>query len=167
MDRWGHSPDLATSIHRLHRPMVCRCWAVGPTIFYPGWQSFRFGMSIRNFAQEFTYEKESFELPLTFTIGVAMNIMDVLEMEDQTLLFSIDAEHPRDYTERVRFGAEYLLFDMFAFRAGYKTNHDVEGFSAGVGFFYNFSGTNIKIDYAYSDIKFFDAVNRFTVGFSF
>jgi hypothetical protein len=137
------------------------------TIFYPGWKSFGFGMSIRNFSAEFEYEKESFELPLTFNIGVSMNVMDLFDMQEETLLLSLDAVHPRDYTERIKVGAEYLLMDMVAIRAGYKTNHDIEGFSAGFGFFYEVSEIELKIDYSYSDVEFFDAVNRFTVGFVF
>jgi len=137
------------------------------TIFYPGWESFGFGMSIRNFSKEFEYEKESFELPLTFNIGVSMNVMDLFDMPDQTLLLAVDAVHPRDYTERIKFGAEYLLMDMIAVRAGYKTNHDIESFSGGLGFIYEASGMNFHIDYSYSEIEFFDAVNRFTFGFSY
>jgi hypothetical protein len=124
-------------------------------------------MSVRNFSKEFEYERESFELPLTFNIGVSMNVMDLFDMPDQTLLLAVDAVHPRDYTERLKFGAEYLLLDMIAVRAGYKTNHDIESFSGGLGFAYEASGMNFHIDYSYSEIEFFDAVNRFTFGFSF
>jgi hypothetical protein len=64
-------------------------------------------------------------------------------------------------------GAEYVFMDMLALRAGYKTNYDNEGFTFGAGLFYEVSGVNIKIDYSYGAMEFFDAVNRFTVGFSF
>jgi hypothetical protein len=137
------------------------------TLFYPGWESLRFGISVKNFGDELTYEQESFETPLTFTMGVAMNVLDLTSAEDQTLLLTFDAVHPRDYTERIKIGAEYLLFNMFAFRAGYKTNHDIEGFSGGLGFFYDFSGVGLRIDYSYSDVKHFDAVQRISAGFSF
>jgi hypothetical protein len=137
------------------------------TVFYPGWESLRFGISVKNFGDELTYEQESFETPLTFTMGLAMNVLDLTSAEDQTLLLTLDAVHPRDYTERIKVGLEYQLFNMFAFRGGYKTNHDVEGFSGGIGFFYDFSGVGLRIDYAYSDIKYFDAVQRISAGFSF
>ena len=137
------------------------------TVFYPGWESFRFGISVKNFGDEITYERESFETPLTFTIGVAMNILDLTASEDQTLLLTVDAVHPRDYTERVRIGGEYILMNMFAFRAGYITNHDVMGASGGLGFFYDFSGVGLRIDYSYSDTEYFDAVQRISAGFSF
>jgi hypothetical protein len=137
------------------------------TIFYPGWESFGFGISVKNFGPELEYEQESFEMPLTFTIGISMNLFDLMAVENQQLLLAIDAEHPRDYTERVKFGAEYKFMDIFALRAGYKTNHDIEGFFGGVGVDVDFAGFGARIDYAYSDIKFFDAVHRFSIGLSY
>jgi len=138
------------------------------TIYYPGFKSFRFGMSIRNFSEEFKYEKEGFQLPLTFTIGIAMDVMDLIsEDHSDKLLVAIDALHPRDYSERLHFGAEYQLMSMFAFRAGYKYNYDIESFSVGMGFMKEFGGIGVKIDYAYSDIDYFDAINRFSLGISF
>jgi len=138
------------------------------TIFYPGWKSFRFGMSIRNFSQEFKYQKEGFQLPLTFKIGVAMDVLDLVNEEHHgQLLVAVDALHPRDYSERMHFGAEYLFMDMFALRAGYKTNYDEEGLTAGFGINYKVSNIQLKVDYAYSSFGIFDAVNRFSLGFSF
>ncbi len=137
------------------------------TIFYPGWKSLRFGMTIRNFSREFTYEQESFELPLTFTFGIAMNVFDFIDIQDQSLLIAIDAVHPRDFSERINLGAEYNVFNMVAIRAGYKTNSDVEGLTLGIGLYYNLSGIKLKVDYSYSKMNYFDNVNRFTVGFAF
>lgn len=137
------------------------------TIFYPGFKSFRFGMSIRNFSRELKYQEENFQLPLTFTIGAAMNVMDFMDMEDQTLLVSIDAIHPRDYSERLHFGAEYWVLGMAAVRVGYKHNYDEEGLTAGLGFCQSLAGFDLKIDYAYAPMDIFDSVNRFTIGLGF
>lgn len=138
------------------------------TVFYPGWKSFRFGMSIRNFSRELKYEQESFQLPLTFRIGVAMDVLDLMgEEHENSLLVSVDALHPRDYSERLHIGAEYLFMDMVAFRAGYKSNYDVEGLTAGIGFMYDVSGFKVKLDYSYANFDIFDSVNRFSVGFAF
>jgi hypothetical protein len=137
------------------------------TIFYPGWHSFRFGVSARNFGQELTYEQESFELPLTFTIGVAMDVMDFVDTESQNLLLTVDAVHPRDFGERIHFGLEYTFLSMFALRGGYKVNYDVEDYALGVGFFKDFGEFLVKVDYAYSNMKFFDGINRLTIGFGF
>jgi hypothetical protein len=137
------------------------------TIFYPGFKSFRFGMSVRNFSGELKYQKEGFQLPLTFTIGVAMDVLDIMGEHKNPLLLAVDAIHPRDYSERINIGAEYLFMDMFALRLGYKVNYDEENFTAGVGFKKQVRGSELKVDYAYSAMDLFDAVNRFSVGFSF
>ena len=137
------------------------------TIFYPGFKSFRLGMNIRNFSSQFKYEKTAFQLPLTFTLGFAMDVLDFMGEHKNPLLISIDAIHPRDYTERTHIGAEYVFMDMFAFRGGYKFNYDEEGLTAGFGFNYNLAGFDMKLDYSYSDFGIFDAINRFSFGFSF
>ena len=137
------------------------------TIFYPGYKSFRFGMSIRNFADEFTYQRETFQLPLTFTIGVAMDVLDFLGDHTDKFVVAVDAVHPRDYSERIHFGGEYSLKDMFFLRAGYKHNYDIEGFSAGVGFKTDYYGMDVKLDYSFSSTDIFTDVHRFSIGFAF
>ncbi|OGC02988.1 hypothetical protein A2V82_02720 [candidate division KSB1 bacterium RBG_16_48_16] len=138
------------------------------TIFYPGFQSLRIGMSVNNFSEQFKYQEEAFQLPLTFKVGAAMDILDVLMGEhNDPLLISIDALHPRDYTERIHVGGEYWYNGMIALRSGYKFNYDEEGFSAGVGLKQTIAGMNIKLDYAYSDLGIFETVSRFSFGISF
>ncbi len=137
------------------------------TVFYPGFQSLRFGMSVRNFSRELKYEQEGFQLPLTFTIGVAMDIMDLVGEHSSPLLIAIDAVHPRDYSERIHVGAEYVLMDMIALRGGYKFNYDEEGLTFGVGFNPSVAGIDLKVDYAYSSFGIWDLVNRFSIGVSF
>ena len=137
------------------------------TVFYPGFKSFRFGMSIRNFSRDFRYQEESFSLPLTFRIGFAMDVLDFLGDHSNPLLIAVDAIHPRDYTERINLGAEYLLNNMFAFRFGYRFNYDIEGLTAGFGAMLNVGPSSIRIDYAYSDMGPFGMTNRIAVGFSF
>ena len=138
------------------------------TIFYPGfYPSFRLGMAIRNFSTQFKYEEESFQLPLQFIIGFAFDVLDLAGEHENALLFSFDYSHPRDYTPRVHFGAEYLFMGMFALRAGYKLNYDVEGASGGIGFVKDFDGFGVRLGWSYSNVDVFDAVNRFEFGFSF
>jgi hypothetical protein len=134
------------------------------TIFYPGFKSFRFGMSVRNFNPgSVTYEEYGFQLPLTFKIGVGMDILDLFgEHPGQSLLVSIDASHPRDYTERLQIGGEYSI-GILKLRAGYKFNYAEEGLCAGVGIYVG----NIKLDYAYSEFGSFDLVNRVSLGILF
>jgi len=137
------------------------------TIFYPGFKSFRFGMTIRNFSPEFKYVEEGFELPLTFIIGFAMDVLDFMGEHQNQLLVSLDATHPRDYSERIHLGAEYLFMNMVSLRTGYKFNYDVEGLSAGVGLQQEIGGLKVDIGYSFSESEYFDAVNRISIGLSY
>jgi hypothetical protein len=137
------------------------------TIFYPGFKSFRIGMNIRNFAQEFKYEEEGFELPLTFVIGVAMDVLDLVGTHENSLFLSIDAVHPRDYTERLNFGAEYTFMKMLSLRVGYKYNYDNEGFTAGIGFQQQIGNASVNVGYAYTPMQYFNTVHRLSVGISY
>ncbi len=142
-------------------------WDFG-TIFFPGKSSFRFGMSVRNFSQEMIYEQYSFELPITFTIGAAADVFELLGMsEKQSLLVALDAVHPRDYTERVHLGLEYGLNDMFFFRTGYKFNYDSEGLSVGAGVNLSLGKLKTNISYALSQAGDFSPVNRISVSVNF
>lgn len=142
-------------------------WDFG-TIFYPNQSSFRFGMSIRNFSQEMIYEQYSFELPITFTIGVAADLFEILGMaQNQSLLLAFDAVHPRDYTERVHLGMEYGFNDLLFFRTGYKFNYDSEGFSVGGGVNLSLGKFATHISYALSQAGDFSPVNRVTISANF
>jgi hypothetical protein len=133
------------------------------TIFYPGFKSFRFGMCVRNFSGAVKYEEYGFQLPLTFKIGIGMDVLDLFgEHPGQSFLVAIDAVHPRDYTERLQIGGEYSI-GMLKLRAGYKFNYDEEGLCAGVGIY----AKGVKLDYAYNAFGAFDLVNRITLGVSF
>jgi hypothetical protein len=139
------------------------------TIFYPGFKSFRLGMSIVNFSPAVRYEFEegrtnSFVLPLTFRMGVAMDILDFLgEHPNHSLLVDLELVHPRDYTKRYHLGVELSILEMLKLRAGYKVGYDEEGLCFGGGI----HAANIKLDYAYSEFGIFDFVNRFSFGIGF
>ena len=140
------------------------------TLFYPGFRSFRMGMSIRNFSPQFVYQSTEFELPLTFTLGFAMDLFDFMPSlgETQSLVLAVDMVHPRDYTERLNVGGEYWYMDMIALRGGYRFNYDEESFTAGAGIKYEIEGgLGLKIDYSYCEMEFFDAINRLSLGVSF
>jgi len=134
------------------------------TMFYPGYKSLRLGMTIVNFSPEFKYEKYGFQLPLTFKVGAAMDILELFgEYVDHSLVLDIEGIHPRDYTQRIHVGGEYWFKNMVAIRAGYKFNYDIESLTIGIGF--KIGG--LKFDYAYGDLEYFNAVNRFAIGFNF
>lgn len=137
-------------------------------LYRTGFRSLNFGMTIRNFARELQFEREPFQLPLTFKIGVSMNVFDLLldQSQDQSLLVLVDAEHPRDYPEQLRMGAEYKLFNVFAFRAGYTSPSDVQNFTFGFGARQSLLNTDLGIDFSYTKYKYLKDIYRFTFEFS-
>lgn len=138
-------------------------------LYKTGFKSLNFGMSLRNFSQEIEYIEESFQLPLTFKIGLSMNLFDFLEVpkEEHAFNFSIDAEHPRDYKEQVHIGGEYTFYNILSLRLGYTSPTDEQGINAGVGVKHNLVGFNLGIDYAYLDFGVFENVHRFSINISY
>ncbi len=132
------------------------------TLYYTGWKDLRLGMSVRNFSQQGRYVDQRFELPLTMTIGVAMNVMSIWTDDTMHKLnVALDWSHPRDYEERLHLGFEYVLAEMLAVRAGYKFNYDEEGLTFGVGIDKKFGSFGIRFDYAYGAFgDFFNQVHR-------
>jgi hypothetical protein len=133
------------------------------TQFKTGFKSLVFGMSIRNFSQEIKYAYEGFQLPLVFNLGVSMNLMDFINpSSEQILLVCIDADHNRDYPERLKFGVEYQLMKVISLRGGYMTSSVESGFSFGIGMSYK----GLVLDYSYTPIPVFNGIQRITTRFS-
>ena len=135
--------------------------------FYPGLKSVRFGMSIRNFGPSVKYEEITAQLPLTFGVGIAMDMMDLIvpaHSQDNSLLISAEFVHPNNYTERVNVGLEYKLMKLLALRGGYQSNTDLAGFSGGIGITPpTVGGAKLEIGYSYSVLDIFDGINRFSI----
>lgn len=134
-------------------------------LFYPGFKSFAFGMSVRNFSPRVTYEQIGFEMPLTFSLGIGLDALDFVMEEHQGYSFKIGAEmlHPRDWQEQFHLGGELGYLDMIFLRAGYKFRYAQEGLNLGVGL--DIKG--VKIDYSYSPFELFDTINRISAGLAF
>jgi hypothetical protein len=134
------------------------------TLFYPGFKSFAFGMSVRNFSNEIKYEQEGFQLPLTFSIGISMNAMDFFPSlaKFQHLNVSIDAVHPRSYPEYINVGLEYVFQNILSLRYGYQSDRDERSSNFGVGL----QLFGLTFDYSYTPFGIFNEVQRFTLRFS-
>ncbi len=138
--------------------------------FFPGYKSFRFAMSIRNFSSAATYEEISAQLPLIFQVGVGVDLFDVLApglTNNNSLMLSTEFLHPNNYTERVNIGGEYLFSGLIALRGGYEFNRDIAGLSAGFGLTPTLGGNRFELNYSYSAFDVFDGVNRFSLVASF
>ena len=140
------------------------------TLFYTGYHDLRFGVSVKNLSTEKAYRFETFPLPLTFTFGIAMDVLQAYFLEQgsaQSLTLLVDAVHPRDFSERVHLGVEYGYNQMFFLRGGYKTNHDEQGLTLGAGLDVDISDFSLGVDYSYLDFGNFDAVHIFSFDFGF
>jgi len=133
------------------------------TLFKTGWKSLVFGMSVRNFSNEIQYEAESFQLPLTFSMGISMNVMDLFTRisENHRLLLSLDAVHPRSYPEYLDVGIEYSLRNLIHLRYGYLGNRDERSSTFGIGL----QVANIQFDYCYIPFGVFNETQNFTLRF--
>ncbi len=136
------------------------------TIFKPGFKSFAFGMSIRNFSKEISYRSGStqFELPITFTLGVSMDVMDLMNDRSfvNSFFVSVNAVHNRDYYEQYYLGGECDVLDVLKLRLGYVSNSDEMGASFGFGV----HQYGLAVDYAYTPFGVFTKVQRVTIRYS-
>jgi hypothetical protein len=135
------------------------------TIYRTGLKSLAFGVSINNFSREIKYERESFQLPLSFKIGISMDLMDLMPdlADNHSLYLSVDAVHPRSFVEYLNIGGEYVFSKTVALRAGYITHHTEYGLTAGIGV----QKFGIGVDYSFMPHKIFSDIQRFSVRFSF
>ncbi len=138
------------------------------TLYETGWNDFSFGMMVRNFSQEIKYQTEGFQLPLTFSIGASIDLSDFIFLSflksplnrDSKFMLSVDALHPRSYSERTHIGIEYNPLSILYLRTGYYGNYDERGLTYGVGFKVARKDTGIGIDYAFTPFGIFDSVQQ-------
>ncbi len=131
-------------------------------MYKTGFRSMTFAMSVRNFARELKYEQENFELPLTFRIGVTMDVLDLTNLDQDMHSFniSVDANRPRDFAEQIMIGGEYMIMQTVSLRAGYTFPTDVEGVNLGVGVHRDLGSFGFAFNYSYTTFDIFDAVHR-------
>ena len=98
------------------------------------------------------YTTDYFEMPLTFRVGVAM---DVFKHDIIRATVALDAVHPNDNSEYLNVGLECGYDEMFFVRAGYKTlfMQDAEGgLTVGGGLRWHIGGSSyLKVHYALAD----------------
>lgn len=111
---------------------------------------------------------QSWELPLTFRVGLGTYALD---NENYSLLVEADANDTRDYQLRYNMGGEFnfKLGDeqKLSVRAGYKGEYDEEGITFGAGLFLTLSNYNFKFDYAFADVVRLGNVHRYSLSILF
>jgi len=135
------------------------------TQFKTGYKSLVFGMSVRNFSQQVKYAEEGFQAPLVFTLGISMNLIDLIDENslNHSLSISIDASHYIDHPEQIKIGLEYRFMNTLSLRGGYANDNGGNGLSFGLGV----SQLGFAFDYAYMPFGVFDKVQRMTTRFTF
>ena len=163
--------NLGTNIHTLGGPEIENVvsgfvFDFG-MIYKTGLKGFDFGMSIKNFATDFKFEEFAFEAPITFKVGLAVNVFEVFNENESNnyLLLAIDAVHPRDYDEHLNIGLEYKIFNMISFRTGYKFNYSEQSFTAGIGVNYIIGSMDLRFNYSYGTFGIWSNVQRLSIGF--
>ena len=138
--------------------------------YYTGFKNFRFGMAIRNFSSNIVREAIYEQLPLTFTVGTAIDLMDFVNpshSNSDALTLAVDFLHSNNYSERFNIGGEYKFLGMIALRGGYQTNRDLASWSAGIGVNKNINGSEVNVNYSFSKMDVFKDISRISIGFSF
>ncbi|MFI5405511.1 MAG: PorV/PorQ family protein [Nitrososphaerales archaeon] len=138
--------------------------------YQTSFNGFAFGMYLRNFATNLKREEVEEQLPLVFSFGASINLLEVIQekkSDDSSVLFEIDFLHQNNYSERVNLGMEYQFLQLFFIRGGYQTNRDLASWSGGLGFKTTLSDYEVGLDYSYSSFEYFTSVNRLSLVFSF
>jgi hypothetical protein len=130
----------------------------------------RFGAAMTNISREIKYERESAKFPLpfavSFSLGVALLTFTDIDSESHNLFVGFESVHPRDFKEKMKFGAEYTYANLFIIRTGYMHNYDERGLTFGLGVRHRLQEMKFRMDYAYQDFGIFNGVHTISVGFS-
>ncbi len=117
------------------------------------------GISATNLGSMSKFRNEGSDLPTRMNVGASYNLTE----SDFNFFFAsryaISSEKEGNHFNN---GIEVSYRQTIAFRIGYQTGYDSRGFSAGLGFRYEFA----KLDYAYVPFSFsLGNAHLFTIGF--
>lgn len=116
------------------------------------------------------YQTGSFTLPMLFRFGVSYQL--ILNSISSEITFAVDLLKPNNDKESVNLGIEYMLFNTFALRAGYKSlflDNSSGGLSLGFGLILSplASKFEVTVDYAYIDLGLLNHVHTFGLDLRF
>lgn len=110
-----------------------------------------------------------FDLPTNFQLGLsyAPTLDDVNSLTVSSLF-----QNNNFSEDEYKFGLEYGYDNLVFLRGGYamtakNSSNYIYGFSAGVGINYDLGGLDVKVDYAYRDVKFFGGNHVFGISLGF
>ncbi len=131
------------------------------TLYVTHFRDFRFGIRIANFGSSMTYVDEAYPLPINFTFGFSMN---VIERPGNKLLGTVSVTKPNEGKPLGQVGVEWNVDRILFLRSGYNLNHSVETYSFGGGVALQVQGLTLNVDYSYSGYKLLGAVHRLSIG---
>ncbi|MGM0381179.1 MAG: PorV/PorQ family protein [bacterium] len=144
--------------------------AVGPALdvglqWHPRSDSlpFSLGLVVANMGPGLKFEEQTENLPLLAQGGASLYLAEVGGPD-----IDIHGElehHPNDSENFYRFGAEWLIYDLFSLRMGYDNSRDIDDKKFTYGFGYHSESKNLEFNYALVPQGDFDHVHRF--GFTF
>ena len=120
--------------------------------------------------QYYKIDAAGFELPSTLELGLGYQYN--LNADNQVMLNAV-FQNSNFYGDEYKLGLEYGYNKLLFLRAGYDIMPDITsdaniyGMTAVFGINYNLGGLDFKLDYAYRDVKYFDANHVFTVTLGF
>ncbi len=163
-------------------------------IYQTDFRNMRIGMSILNFGTDMKLEgddlrrpidiDESIEsnndrieaflgvdewpMPLVFRVGIAL---DLIQLEDHSVLFALDAKHPNDNSESLDVGVEYGFKNLLYLRGGYRSlfssQSEDQSATMGFGLNYEFNGVNTEFGAAYMTHEYLNNPLMWTIAINF
>ncbi len=134
-----------------------------------GYRSIQIAASVQNFGPDLKYASETNPAPMLFRYGIAADVIGqnalLFNEADNRLTIAFDLFQPNDYAQQAHLGGEYEFEGVFALRAGYKFNYDVEGLTLGAGFKQPVGAVKLTIDYSYGAMgTYLGYVQRLSLG---
>ena len=140
-----------------------------------GWRGLVFGAAMTNLGGDLKYYQSGAPIPLTFSIGASVNLA---EQDNSTVVAMLDATKRQDSEQLYFGGLEWSILDQFQLRGGYKMgfsgskdDFDIdttdEGLSFGGGLNFDWGGTKLYLDYAFTEFNLLDNTHRFSLYLNF
>ncbi len=165
-------------------------------IYRIGYRDLTIGARIQNLGNDLEYYYVPFSLPMVFSFGASMSVIDA---DFFGLQGTVDATKLLDSDQMVNAGVEARLYNNIFVRTGYKFNFQGivdefgpresyqiseqvtrehwydqkeyartdEGMSVGAGIVIPYGDYHLVIDYAWTAFELMDDVNRFSLTFKF
>ena len=147
-------------------------------LYYTDYKDLKFAVMVQNFGgnsaldgddiksdfnRSSRIDAENYGMPTVFSLGASMVPW---KKDKQSLLVSMQLNHPSDNAENYRIGLEYEYLKLLYLRGGYKLNVEGQPFPTfGFGLRHRVGGHPLQLDYAANPTEFLGVLH--TVGLSF